>query len=86
LTFWIIANTVYALVVEDFATSSKSGTGEVYCVNDGSVGFLEVFACYLAGLVVYKVFFGSLHILKFKFLNTFITSVKVPYFDLKAEV
>lgn len=59
LTFWIIANTVYALVVEDFAQYSSAKYEDVVIVNDGSIGFLEVFALYLAALVMYKVFFAA---------------------------
>ena len=33
------------------------------------MGFLEVFAIYLAALVMYKVFFAAQHILKFKLMN-----------------
>jgi hypothetical protein len=35
-------------------------------VNDGSIGFMEIFTAYLAGLVIYRVFFAVIHILKFK--------------------
>lgn len=54
-------------------------------VNDGSVGFLEVFALYLAALVMYKVFFAAQHILKFKFMN-FSRKYKISEVDLHEEV
>ena len=86
LTFWIIMNTVYALVVEDYAQYSSSNFGEDIVVNTGTIGFLEVFAMYLASLVIYKVFFAAQHILKFKFLNNFSKQYKMPRFDLHEEV
>ena len=67
LTFWIVANTAFAIVIENYAqlTDLTKTTGPVI-VNNGQVGFLEVFAIYLASLVIYKVFFGMIHIIKFK--------------------
>ena len=55
-------------------------------VNNGSIGFLEVFALYLASLVMYKTFFGVQHILKFKILTNCFKSYKMPKFDLHDEV
>lgn len=87
LTFWIIMNTAYAMIVEDYAAvSSRASTGGAIIVNNGSIGFLEVFALYLASLVMYKTFFGVQHILKFKFMTTFLKSYKMPKYDLHDEV
>ena len=87
LTFWIIMNATYALVVEDYAQySNMAGQGEAVIVNNGTVGFLEVFACYLAALVAYKCFFGAQHIIKFKILTNFWKAYKMPKFDLHEEV
>lgn len=63
LTMWILANGIYALVINSFVSQEKDR------VNDGSIGFLEIFACYLAGLIVFKVIFAALHILRFKCRN-----------------
>ena len=71
LAFWLLANTIYALVIQEFAENKPFSESNEVIVNDGSIGFLEVFALYLAGLVMYKVFFAALHLLKFKFLNLF---------------
>ncbi len=87
LTFWILANAAFAIVIENYAqlTGTKTNAGPVI-VNNGKIGFLEVFAIYLASLVVYKVFFGIFHILKFKILFTFVPNYKIPKFDLHEEV
>jgi hypothetical protein len=62
LTFWIGINTMYAIIIDNFANNSNKLT-----INDGSWGFLEVFAAYLALLVTYRIVFGGLHIINFKF-------------------
>ena len=73
LTFWIVMNAAFAIVVETYASlTDTSNTDGPIIVNDGSVGFLEVFALYLSSLVIYKVFFGVLHILNFKIKSNFI--------------
>jgi hypothetical protein len=87
LTFWIIMNTLYAMVVENYAQySNRSGDGEAIIVNNGTIGFLEVFACYLAALVLYKTFFGVQHIVKFKILSNCFKAYKMPRYDLHQEV
>jgi len=40
----------------------------------------------LASLVAYKVFFGVIHILKFKVYSNFVAEYKTPKFDLHDEV
>jgi hypothetical protein len=50
------------------------------------MGFLEIFAIYLASLVLYRVTFGILHILKFKFMRNCIKKYKTPKFDLHEDV
>jgi len=99
LAFWIVANAAFAIVVENYADGSMkaytspapSGSAEALgaklpLMNDGSIGFLEFFAIYLASLVVYRVTFGGLHILKFKVMSNFMVRYKTPKFDLHAEV
>jgi hypothetical protein len=80
-------NTLYAMVVENYAQySNRSGDGEAIIVNNGTIGFLEVFACYLAALVLYKTFFGVQHIVKFKILSNCFKAYKMPRYDLHQEV
>jgi hypothetical protein len=89
LTFWIVANTAFAIVIENKAQitdPAKNSGGGPIIVNDGKWGFLEIFAIYLAALVVYKVFFGVFHILKFKFLFNCLPKYKIPKFDMHQEV
>jgi hypothetical protein len=87
LTFWVVANAAFAIIVETYAQlSDTTNTEGPIIVNDGSVGFLEVFALYLASLVIYKVFFGVLHIINFKIKSNFVAQYKTPKFDLHDEV
>ena len=80
LTFWIGMNTAYAVIVENYVDNSQS-----IIANSNQFGFLEVFACYLAGLVVFRVFFGGIHILKFKLLKNCASSYKTTKVDLHQE-
>jgi hypothetical protein len=45
-----------------------------------------VFALYLASLVLYRVTFGGLHILKFKIMSNWMDKYKTPKYDLHEEV
>jgi hypothetical protein len=88
LTFWIVANVAFAIVIENYAQlmdTSKMDGGPII-VNNGTVGFLEVFAVYLASLVVYKVSFGVIHIIKFKIFFNLFKNYKTPTFDMHEEV
>ena len=87
LTFWIVSNVAFALVIENYATKPlTSEDGGPIIVNDGKIGFIEVFALYLAALVTYRVLFGLLHILKFKILRNCSKKYKTPKFDLHEDV
>ena len=84
LTTWIVCNAAFAIFVESYLTIPNSTNHKA--INDGSIGFLEVFAIYLASLVVYRVFFGFWHILKFKTLRNCLKKYKTPKFNLHDEV
>jgi hypothetical protein len=78
-----------ALSIRSLAAGTAKALGDnqpLPRMNDGSVGFLEFFAIYLASLVLYRVTFGGLHILKFKIMSNFMVRYKTPKFDLHAEV
>jgi len=60
VTFWIISNAIYVSVIDYFVGQNKQ------YVNDGTWGFMEYFSAYLAGLVIYRVFFAVIHIFRFK--------------------
>lgn len=86
LTFWIVSNVAFAIIVENYAQLTSNTQDGPIIVNDGKIGFLEVFAIYLASLVVYKVFFGLIHILKFKMFFGCVNKYKTPKFDMHDEV
>ena len=80
VTFWIGMNILYVIVVSNYVDNSSS-----LIANDGSFGFLEIFASYLACLVLYRVFFGGIHILKFKLLSNCVRKYKTFNVDLHQE-
>jgi len=59
--FWILINGAYVFFLGS-SVSSNSPT-----INDGNWGFLEWFSLYLSGIVIYKVVFAALHLLRFRF-------------------
>ena len=85
LLFWIVANTGYAMVIEQFVDANPHTRDGQIIVNDGSIGFLEIFAMYIAILTVYRVFFGALHLLKFKIMRIFSQKYRAIEFDLHEE-
>ena len=85
LTFWITMNIAYALIIENLAYTTDTLGGSTIA-NDGSFGFLECFAIYLMVLVIYRVFFGGIHIIKFKIMRNCMKKYKTPIFDLHKEV
>jgi len=71
LMFWVVVNIIYAFFVETYLDKYSNiarHDGKII-VNDGSLGFLEVFACIHAALAVGKFFFAFLYIIKFKILS-----------------
>lgn len=84
VTFWILCNSAFAILTENYLTLPDAR--ETKAINDGSIGFLEVFALYLASLVVYRVFFGFFHILKFKTLANCVKKYKTRKYNLHDEV
>lgn len=77
--FWVILNGVYILFLGS-AVESNSIT-----VNNGEWHFLEWFSIYLAGVVVYKVVFASLHLLRFRFRVYCYKDMRTENLDLKGE-
>ena len=61
------------------------GDGSRTEVNDGSFGYLQIFSLYLAGLVVFRVFFSGLYILNWKLKYLCCRPYRVSYHDLTAE-
>ena len=88
MTFWVLANLTFVGLIETFSslTGSDSANDGKVIVNDGKIGFLEVYALYLAALVLYKVFFGAIHIIKFKILYNCSKKYKIHKFEMLATV
>ena len=59
--FWLCANGCYFIFV-----LILSEVGNQLVVNDGSFDVLTGFACYLAGIVIFRVFFAFLYIIKWQ--------------------
>ena len=62
LFFWLCCNGAYFFFVLNIGN-----TGDKTNVNTGKFGALEIFSMYLAGIVVFRVFFAILHTFKWKF-------------------
>ena len=60
LSFWIFCNGAYAMYVH-----SLMNVYDQYR-NCGDLGYLQWFTIYISSMVIYRVFFACLHILKFK--------------------
>ena len=54
-------------------------------VNDGQVGYLEVFSMYLAALVLFRFVFASIYILVWKFRFNFDARYKIRRVNLTKE-
>ena len=61
LFFWLCCNGAYFFVILNIGAGGDGTT-----VNTGAFGALEVFSIYLAGIVVFRVFFALLHTCKWK--------------------
>lgn len=91
LTFWIMCNIIFAILIEQYAskvtrsTMVINGKREKVLTND-PINFLLVFALYLAAIVTYKVLFAIMHITKRKFLSLCSKHYRVHKFDLEQEV
>lgn len=79
LSFWICCNIGFAIFFENYATLPLDKNKKM---NDGSFGFLEIFSAFLASLLMFRVFFGAFHTVKFKILSNFFSSHKTFKFDM----
>lgn len=77
--FWVVLNSAYILILGS-QVGSTSPT-----INDGSIGFLEGFSMYLAGVIVYKVVFAALHLLRFRFRLYAYSDMKIKNVDMEKE-
>lgn len=72
-------NALYVIILDSAVNSDTK------VINDGHLGFLEYFSMYLSGMALYKVFFGAMHILRFKFRILFTGDLRVHRVDLKKD-
>ena len=61
LFIWICCNGAYFFIV-----LKLSGSSDPTLINDGTFGPLQGFTMFLAGIVIYRVFFATLYVLKWK--------------------
>ena len=78
LAFWIVCNAAFAIIIENYATSSA----ETGVLNSNSMTFMKGFAIFLASIVVFRVFFMILHLLKFKIRRSFYPEYATFKFDM----
>jgi len=77
--FWVIINGVYIFFL------GSSVNQNTITVNDGTWGFLEGFSTYLACVVLYKVIFAALHLLRFRFRIYCYNDMRTQNLDLGKE-
>ena len=78
LCFWVILNGLYIILID----ARVSPTIKPTVVNDGTVGFIEGFSAYLAAIVLYKLVFAVLHLLRFKMRLACNPDLRVQEVDL----
>lgn len=69
LYFWLISNALFGGLSEYLTSSSNQQT-----INDGNIRFIDGFALFVAGLVVFKFIFALIYTLKWNFRNCFKSS------------
>ena len=78
LFLWLCGNGAYFLLVLAIGNS-----GSKTIVNDGSMGVLEYFSLYLAGIVVFRVTFALFHTLKWRYRYAFNKKYKIQEYNLE---
>ena len=78
LFFWLLCNGAYFFVVLNIGTG-----GDKQTVNTGKLGPLEIFSLYLAGIVVFRVFFAILHTIKWKWRFCCNKKYKIQEYNLE---
>ena len=86
LAFWIMSNVVFCVVVNNYTSiSSATRKDGLILSNDGEMTFLQIFAIFLASIVIFRVLFASISICKFKFLYNHVMRYNLYKFDLYEE-
>lgn len=78
LFFWLCCNGAYFFVVLNLGKS-----GSLTLRNSGAFGVLEGFSMYLAGIVLFRVFFAILHTIKWKFRFCCNKKYKIEEYNLE---
>lgn len=80
--FWLFCNGIYYVVVLQMLNNINSST---IIVNSGQLTYFEVFSLYLAGIVVFRVFFSSLYLLLWRIRYGFLTGYTVIHHSIEEE-
>lgn len=80
MMFWLMANTGYYIMITLLVNGSSGST-----VHDSDSGYLAYFSIYLACLVLFRFFFASIYILKWKCRYNCSKSYKVQKINLLQE-
>ena len=78
LFIWLCCNGAYFYIVLRLTSS-----GDPQKVNDGSFGPLQGFTLFLAGIVVFRVFFASLYVCKWKWRYNCNKKYKITTYNLE---
>jgi len=78
LFIWLICNGAYFYIV-----LGLSGSNDPTTINNGSVGALQVFTMVLAGMVIFRVFFSTIYVIKWKFRYCCNKKYKIKRFNLE---
>jgi hypothetical protein len=81
---WLAANMGYYIMIVELVNTS--GDNQVGDVVDADHGYLTIFSCYLACLVIFRVTFAVIYICKWKFRYNFVAKYKVQERNLTQEV
>ena len=81
---WLAANMGYYIMIVELVNGSSGG--EVGDVRDSDSGYLTYFSLYLAGLVLFRVTFAVIYILKWKCRYNCVSKYKVQERNLTQEV
>ena len=78
LFIWLCANGAYFYIV-----LRLTGSGDPQYQNDGSFGPLQGFTLFLAGIVVFRVFFAVLYVCKWKWRYNCNKKYKIQTYNLE---
>ena len=80
LCTWAVGNVMWVVVI-----STVVGSTTLTSINDGEIGFLQIFSISLAGFVIFKVTFAIVHIIKIKLRVNCFNDMKIHEVNLKQD-